>query len=85
MNSAIAVAIGLSIAIYLIYKKCLPVYALILGTLVSGILSGAGPSAARILLPCLNGRGRHEFQGPSQAYSMRIIIKTIMLPLLQTK
>ena len=31
MNSAIAVAIGLSIAIFLIYKKCLPVYALILG------------------------------------------------------
>lgn len=42
MNSAIAVAIGLALAIYLIYKKCLPIYALILGALVSGLLSGWG-------------------------------------------
>lgn len=42
MNSAIAVAIGLAIAIFLIYKKCLPVYALIAGALVSGLLAGWG-------------------------------------------
>lgn len=42
MNSAVAVAIGLSIAIFMIYKKCLPVYALIAGALVSGLLSGWG-------------------------------------------
>ena len=42
MNSAIAVAIGLTLAIILILKKCLPVYALILGAIVSGLLSGWG-------------------------------------------
>lgn len=42
MNSAVAVAIGLSIAIFLIYKKCLPVYALILGALAGGLLAGWG-------------------------------------------
>ena len=34
MNSAIAVAIGLTLAIILILKKCHPVYALILGAVV---------------------------------------------------
>lgn len=42
MNSALAVAIGLTLAIILILKKCLPVYALILGAIVSGLLSGWG-------------------------------------------
>lgn len=42
MNSALAVAIGLALAILLILKKCHPVYALILGALVSGLLSGWG-------------------------------------------
>jgi len=42
MNSALAVAIGLTLAIILILKKCHPVYALILGALVSGVLSGWG-------------------------------------------
>ncbi len=40
MNSAIAVAIGLTLAIILILKKCHPVYALILGAVVSGLMSG---------------------------------------------
>ena len=39
MNSAIAVAIGLTLAIILILKKCHPVYALILGAVVSGLMS----------------------------------------------
>lgn len=42
MNSALAVAIGLTLAIILILRKCHPVYALILGALVSGVLSGWG-------------------------------------------
>lgn len=42
MNSAIAVAIGLTLAIILILKKCHPVYALILGAVVSGLMSGWG-------------------------------------------
>lgn len=42
MNSAIAVAIGLTLAIILILKKCHPVYALILGAVVSGLFSGWG-------------------------------------------
>lgn len=42
MNSAIAVAIGLTLAITLILKKCHPVYALILGAVVSGLMSGWG-------------------------------------------
>ena len=42
MNSALAVAIGLALAIMLILRKCHPVYALILGALVSGVLSGWG-------------------------------------------
>lgn len=42
MNSALAVAIGLTLAIILILKKYHPVYALILGALVSGVLSGWG-------------------------------------------
>lgn len=42
MNSALAVAIGLTLAIILILRKCHPVYALILGALISGVLSGWG-------------------------------------------
>ena len=42
MNSALAVAIELTLAIILILRKCHPVYALILGALVSGVLSGWG-------------------------------------------
>lgn len=42
MNSAVAVALGLALAIFLIFRKCHPVYALMLGALVSGILSGWG-------------------------------------------
>ena len=42
MNSALAVAIGLTLAIILILRKCHPVYALILGALVSGVVSGWG-------------------------------------------
>ena len=42
MTSALAVAIGLTLAIILILRKCHPVYALILGALVSGVLSGWG-------------------------------------------
>lgn len=42
MNSALAVAIGLTLAIILILKKCHPVYALILGAVVSGLASGWG-------------------------------------------
>ena len=42
MNSALAVAIGLSLAILLILRKCHPVYALILGAVTSGLLAGWG-------------------------------------------
>ncbi len=42
MNSAIAVALGLALAIFLIFRKLHPVYALMLGALVSGLLSGWG-------------------------------------------
>ena len=42
MNSALAVAIGLTLEIILILKKCHPVYALILGAVVSGLASGWG-------------------------------------------
>ena len=42
MNSALAVAIGLTLAIILILKKFHPVYALILGAVVSGLASGWG-------------------------------------------
>lgn len=42
MNSAIAVLIGLAIAIVLIVRKCNPVYALLFGSLVSGLTAGWG-------------------------------------------
>lgn len=42
MNSAIAAIIGLAVSIYLIVKKVSPVYSLIAGALVGGLLSGWG-------------------------------------------
>jgi len=42
MNSAIAAAIGLALAIALIVKKLSPVYALLLGALVGGLCAGWG-------------------------------------------
>ena len=42
MNSALAALIGLSISIILIIKKFSPVYSLILGAVVGGLLSGWG-------------------------------------------
>jgi len=42
MNSAIAVTLGLVVAIVLIVKKCSPVYALLLGAVTGGLLSGWG-------------------------------------------
>lgn len=42
MNSAIAAAIGLVLAIVLIVRKVSPVYALILGALVGGVCAGWG-------------------------------------------
>lgn len=42
MNSAIAATIGLFVAIFLIIKKLSPVYALIFGAIVGGLLSGWG-------------------------------------------
>lgn len=42
MNSAIAATIGLLVAIFLIIKKLSPVYSLLLGALIGGLLSGWG-------------------------------------------
>lgn len=42
MNSALAALIGLTLAIVLIIKKISPVYSLILGALVGGLLAGWG-------------------------------------------
>ena len=42
MNSAIAVLIALALSIFLIIKKVSPVYSLILGAVVGGLLSGWG-------------------------------------------
>ena len=42
MNSALAALIGLSISIILIIKKFSPVYSLILGAVVGGLLAGWG-------------------------------------------
>lgn len=42
MNSAIAALIGLTISIILIIRKLSPVYALLLGALIGGLLSGWG-------------------------------------------
>ena len=42
MNSAIAATLGLSLSIFLIIRKVSPVYSLILGALVGGLLSGWG-------------------------------------------
>ena len=42
MNSAIAALIGLCISIVLIIKKISPVYSLILGAIVGGLLAGWG-------------------------------------------
>ncbi|MCQ2178008.1 MAG: GntP family permease [Bacteroidales bacterium] len=44
MNSAIAATIGLCLAIFLVIRKLSPVYALFLGALVGGLLSGWGLS-----------------------------------------
>lgn len=45
MNSALAALIGLTLSIILIIRKISPVYSLILGALVGGILSGWGLEA----------------------------------------
>lgn len=45
MNSALAALIGLSISIILIIKKLSPVYSLILGAVVGGLLAGWGLEA----------------------------------------
>lgn len=45
MNSALAALIGLVLAIILIIKKLSPVYALIIGALAGGLLSGIGLQA----------------------------------------
>ena len=58
MNSALAVAIGLTLAIILILRKCHPVYALILGALVSGVLSGWGFE----LTDSSHSRGRRAYR-----------------------
>lgn len=42
MNSALAVLVALALAIFLIIKKVSPVYSLILGAIVGGLLSGWG-------------------------------------------
>lgn len=42
MNSAIAATIGLLVAIFLIIKKLSPVYSLLLGAFIGGLLSGWG-------------------------------------------
>lgn len=45
MNSALAAALGLAVSIVLIIRKLSPVYALILGALLGGLLSGWGLDA----------------------------------------
>lgn len=45
MNSALAALIGLVLAIVLIIKKVAPIYSLMLGALVGGLLSGVGLDA----------------------------------------
>lgn len=42
MNSAVAVLIGLAVAIILIIKKISPIYSLFLGAVAGGLLGGAG-------------------------------------------
>ena len=42
MNSALAAMLGLTLSIILIVKKVSPVYSLILGALIGGLLSGWG-------------------------------------------
>ena len=42
MNSALAALIGLFLSIILIIRKLSPVYSLILGALVGGLLAGWG-------------------------------------------